>query len=131
MENTALLKKLKEYGADMAGITDRFVGDSAFYESCFRQFLADDSFAALKTALAASDYPQAFTAAHALKGLCGNMGVTPCYQAVCALVEALRVADYAGAAALAASVWQQYDLLQKMLAAADQEKAALPDERNR
>lgn len=38
----------------------------------------------------ARDYTAAFEAAHTLKGVVGNMGLTPLYQAVCEIVEPLR-----------------------------------------
>ncbi len=45
----------------------------------------------------AGDLTGAFEAAHTLKGVAGNLGLTPLYEAVCAIVEPLRSragADY-------------------------------------
>ena len=38
----------------------------------------------------------AFEAAHTLKGVTGNMGLTPLYDAVCTIVEPLRTGRTGG-----------------------------------
>ena len=46
----------------------------------------------------AGDYRQGFEAAHALKGVLGNLSLTPLYERISALTELLRIqqaADYA------------------------------------
>ena len=48
----------------------------------------------LEQAITEKDYPNASAAAHELKGISGNMGVTPCYAAICTLVQSLRAGDY-------------------------------------
>lgn len=93
---TELIKRLTAYGADMDGALERFVGDEALYADCFGLFLKDPSFAALDAALASGDYAAAFDAAHTLKGVAGNLGLTPLYDAVCSLVEPLRRQDCTG-----------------------------------
>ena len=44
-------------------------------------------------ALASGDTAKAFEAAHTLKGVTGNMGLTPLYAALCTLVEPLRTGE--------------------------------------
>ena len=56
-------------------------------------FLKDPSFDQLCCAMDAGDRPSAFRAAHTLKGVAGNMGLTPLYNAVCELVEPLRLRE--------------------------------------
>ncbi len=87
---TELTKRLTDYGADMPGAMERFVNDEALYAECFAIFLQDPCFAALGDALARGDRSAAFEAAHTLKGVSGNLGLTPLYEPVCALVELLR-----------------------------------------
>ena len=41
-------------------------------------------------ALDAGDVTAAFEAAHTIKGVMGNMGLTPMYEEVCYIVESLR-----------------------------------------
>ena len=82
-----LLAALASWGNDASGALARFLGDEALYEACFRQFLADPAFGALETAM---DGAAAFEAAHTIKGVAGNLGLTELYHAACALVEPLR-----------------------------------------
>ena len=84
------MDRLRACGADMDGAMDRFLGDGEFYRECFQMFLRDPAFAALDGAMARKDTAAAFDAAHTLKGVSGNLGLTPFYKAVCALVELLR-----------------------------------------
>ena len=115
MDNTELMKKIEAYGADMSGIDGRFLGDSALYESCFRDLVCDPVFEELERAVSGREYEAAFLAAHALKGVLGNMGLTPCYDAICALVESLRAGDYQAVDAETSAVKGQLLLLRGML----------------
>ncbi|MEF9920142.1 MAG: Hpt domain-containing protein [Erysipelotrichaceae bacterium] len=89
-----LMKQLKNYGADIDGIMNRFLEDEALYESCFKTFLKDDSFVKLGEAIEELNYEQAFEYAHTLKGVSGNMGLIPLYDYVCRIVEELRAKEY-------------------------------------
>lgn len=89
-----LTNRLRAYGADMDGAMARFIQDENLYAKCFRMFLADPSFAELGDALSKKDYTAAFNAAHTLKGVAGNLGLTPLYNTVCDMVEPLRRQDY-------------------------------------
>lgn len=80
----------KTYGLDYDTTMARFMGDEGIYVRILGMLFADPNAEALKAALAAGDLPAAFQAAHALKGVAGNLGLTPLYQAACALVEPLR-----------------------------------------
>ncbi|MCI7712567.1 MAG: Hpt domain-containing protein [Clostridiales bacterium] len=85
-----LLDALASRGNDACGALERFLGDEALYETCFRQFLADPAFPALEAALDSGDGAAAFEAAHTIKGVAGNLGLTELYRAACALAEPLR-----------------------------------------
>ena len=73
------------YGADYNSTMARFMGKEAMYLK-----FKDDNLEKLGTALEQQDYEAAFAAAHTLKGVVGNMGLTPLFNAVCAIVESLR-----------------------------------------
>ena len=85
-----LLDALASRGNDASGALERFLGDEALYETCFRQFLSDPAFAALEAALDRGDGAAALEAAHTIKGVAGNLGLTELYRAACALAEPLR-----------------------------------------
>ncbi|MEG2117876.1 MAG: Hpt domain-containing protein, partial [Clostridia bacterium] len=89
-----LLEKLSEYGADIDCVNSRFLGDIDLYKSCFDTFLSDENFLQLGEAIKACDYERACDCAHTLKGIAGNMGITPLYQDVCIIVENLRKNNY-------------------------------------
>ncbi|MEG0330221.1 MAG: Hpt domain-containing protein [Longicatena sp.] len=86
-----LLLKLKAYGADVDGAMERFLEDIELYQSCFNTYLEDEAFVKLGEALNKQEYDRAFEYAHTLKGITGNMGLTPLYQVICSMVEDLRI----------------------------------------
>ncbi|MEG2000445.1 MAG: Hpt domain-containing protein [Evtepia sp.] len=108
-----ILEQLKEYGADIDGTMGRFLGDIDLYRTCFTTFLDDEAFAQLGAALAEDDYAKAFESAHTLKGIIGNMGLTPLYEVICKIVEDLRKNDYFDLQAYYAEVIDQLGILKK------------------
>ncbi|WP_294852969.1 Hpt domain-containing protein [uncultured Oscillibacter sp.] len=85
-----LTDQLRAHGADMDGAMNRLLGDEALYAMCFDLFLEDPAFATLGAALDAGDRAAAFEAAHSLKGVAGNLGLTRIYRLSGELVEPLR-----------------------------------------
>jgi len=55
-----------------------------------RKFLSDPSYDLLERSMAAEDWPEAFRAAHTIKGVSQNLSFTTLYQSGSALAEALR-----------------------------------------
>ena len=94
MNVQATMEKLKNYGADVQGALTRFVDDAEFYCMCLSEFMTDRNVEILGQAVRARDYAQAFDVAHTLKGVAGNIGLTPLYISICALVESLRAQEY-------------------------------------
>lgn len=78
------------YGADYNSTMARFMGNETMYLKFLDMLFKDDNLEKLGTALEQQDYEAAFAAAHTLKGVVGNMGLTPLFNAVCAIVEPLR-----------------------------------------
>lgn len=87
-------KKLADYGADVETALGRFANDEGLYEKCFYMLVDDPNFAALGTAIADKDYEEAFKAAHAIKGVTGNLELTPLYNAISVIVDDLRSNKY-------------------------------------
>ena len=83
-------KIFEAYGADYNSTMARFMGNEAMYVKFLDMLFKDDNLDKLGTALGQQDYEAAFAAAHTLKGVVGNMGLTPLFNAVCAIVESLR-----------------------------------------
>ena len=84
---------LEAYGVDYQTTLDRFLGNETLYRSLLDRLFEDDSLQKLGGALASGDTAKAFEAAHTLKGVTGNMGLTPLYAALCTLVEPLRTGE--------------------------------------
>ena len=84
------------------------MGNQAKYPKILGMLFQDQNLQKLGDALEGGDMQAAFEAAHTLKGVVGNMGLTPLYQAVCAIVEPLRAKEGADYAALYRAVRAQY-----------------------
>lgn len=106
-----LQQALMDYGADLDGALRRFLNDNELYEQCFFQFMEDENFALLDEAVRSRDYQRAFEAAHTIKGVAGNMGLTPLYNAASELAEALRAQRYEDVDALYAPIPPQMRVL--------------------
>lgn len=78
------------YGGDYQATMARFLDNEAMYLKFLPKLFQDDSLHKLGDALDAGNLSDAFTAAHTLKGVAGNLGLTPLYESVCAIVEPLR-----------------------------------------
>ena len=75
---------------DVEGALKRLHGDEKLYVSCLKLFLDDPTIEQLNRAIASNAWDDAFTAAHALKGLAGNMGFVPLMHSTGQLVILIR-----------------------------------------
>ena len=95
------IEKLNSFGADTAEGLGRCYGNEALYLRLVNMIPAEGNFAVLEEALGAGDLDKAFEAAHALKGVLGNLSLTPLFTPVAELTEKLRGAqDTSGAGEL-------------------------------
>lgn len=78
------------YGGDYQATMPRFLNKEELYLKFLEMLFDDGSLKKLGDALYAGDLKNAFEAAHTLKGVVGNMGLTPLFHAVCRIVEPLR-----------------------------------------
>ncbi|MEG1984010.1 MAG: Hpt domain-containing protein [Oscillospiraceae bacterium] len=109
-----LVDILLRYGADVSGTMNRFMNDEELYATCLESFLVDPAFEELEAAVARGDYAQAFDYAHTLKGVAGNMGLTPVYEALTAVVEKLRNHDYGDIDNSISEVSKEFSRLKKL-----------------
>lgn len=82
------------YGADYEATMARFMQSEVMYLRFLDMLFQDGNLSKLSDALEAGDTAGAFAAAHTLKGVVGNMGLTPLYEAVCAIVKPLRAGEH-------------------------------------
>ena len=84
------IDKLKEYGANVDEGVKRCINDEGFYLSLVETVIPDTRIDELEAAINAKDYDKAFEIAHALKGLYGNIAISPIYDPVNEMTELLR-----------------------------------------
>ncbi len=105
----------QNYGGDYNSTMPRFMNQEAMYLKFLDMLFKDDNLKKLNDAIQSSDLDKAFEAAHTLKGVVANMGLTPMYNAVCVIVEPLRAkrgdADYS---TMLSDIEKEYDEVQKL-----------------
>ena len=109
------IESLNTYGANTAEGLQRCYGMSDFYLKLVKMVPADAGFDNLAQAIKANDTKAAFEAAHALKGVLGNLSLTPLYEPTSTLTELLRAGkegDYEG---LLAEILTQRDKLTALM----------------
>ncbi len=82
--------KLVKAGINPNEGIDRFSKNIALYEKFLLAFPEDPNYDKMLAAIADNDVVGAFKAAHALKGVTGNLSLNRLYESVCPLVEELR-----------------------------------------
>ena len=91
------IEELKNKGADVETGLSRCVGNETLYLKLIKMGLDDVKFDELGTALEAKNLDKAFELCHALKGVIGNLALTPLFDVVSQMTEKLRgreQADY-------------------------------------
>ena len=100
---------------DVHGAIERLGGDEDVYLHILAQFPKDDTMAQLDTALSCQSWDAAFTAAHALKGLAGNLGFTPLFHSLGELVILIRAGRIKEIDAAFGSVKKLYDSIVEVI----------------
>lgn len=93
------IDKLKQFGANTDEGVARCMGNEEFYLKLVSTVPGQKEFTVLSDKIAEGDLSAAFEAAHALKGVLGNLSLTPLYEKVSEITELLRVktdTDYSG-----------------------------------
>ena len=85
------LDKLNQFGANTKEGLDRCMNNEAFYLRLVDKAINDDSFIKLKNELEKKNYDEAFKIAHSLKGVLGNLSLTPLYDLAVEITENLRI----------------------------------------
>ena len=104
-----ILNLLKEAGNDVDGALRRFVGNEAMYIKFLKRFADDKSYGELKEAVEKNDIGNAFVAAHTLKGVAGNLGLTRLFDITSDVTEKLRMRSDAELAADFAKISAEYE----------------------
>lgn len=92
------IENLTEFGIDTKEGLARCMNNEAFYFKMLAMGLSNEYFDTLEKALSENKQEEAFEAAHALKGVVGNLAITPLYAPLSEITELLRAhkeAEYA------------------------------------
>ena len=84
------IENLTEYGADIKAGLEICMNNEQFYLKMVNMMIKDNQVDRLKQAIADNDLNAAFEAAHALKGVSANLGLTPIRKPVSEMTELLR-----------------------------------------
>lgn len=84
------IHNLREYGANVDEGVSRCLDDPNFYLELVKSVIPDKRIDELKELIAAKNFDKAFEVAHALKGMYGNIAITPIYEPISAITELLR-----------------------------------------
>lgn len=84
---------LRELGANVEEGLERCMGMEDFYLEMIELGLSDERFETLGPTLEAGDMDAAFEQVHALKGVIGNLALTPLYETICEITEHLRAKE--------------------------------------
>lgn len=85
---------LKKWGCDTDKAIARMLNDEEFYIECLSTFVNDQCIDQLEDAIASNDFEQAYEYAHKLKGVMGNIDLTPMYNLDIIIVKQLKKGDY-------------------------------------
>ncbi|MCL1855435.1 MAG: Hpt domain-containing protein [Clostridia bacterium] len=115
MDETAL-RKLTDFGMDVTGTMARFGGNEALMMRFLLGFPKDQTMGSLRDAMASGDREAQKVAAHSLKGLSGNLGLTPVFEASTAMMNALRASEDTDVTGLYEALDQAYQAAIDMIA---------------
>lgn len=114
-EEVELLEKLRNWGCDVNAAMERFLDDVELYRSCLEMATEDSAIMELQSALQEGNVKAAFDAAHTLKGVLANLGLTPMYDRIVQIVEPLRAGKQEGLLPLYAEFVQANQYLKELL----------------
>ena len=84
------VEQLKAIGCNTSEGLGRCMNNEAFYLMLVNKFIATTDLSKLENALKSNDLDTAFKEAHSLKGVAGNLSLTPLFNVLVEMVEPLR-----------------------------------------
>ena len=105
------IEKLKAYGANTEEGLQRCMNNEGFYLMLINKSLANNQIPALEEAVNNHDLQRGFEVAHALKGVFGNLSITPLYDVVVEITEHLRNKEEMDYAPLLKQIKERYQAL--------------------
>ena len=109
------IEKLQEYGADVKSGLERCMNSEDFYFRMISMLPDEKSFTELEEALKDNDLDKAFEAAHSLKGVAGNLSLSPLYDAASEITELLRAREQMDYTELLNKIMDQRQQIRKLI----------------
>ncbi len=88
------LTLLQNAGVDTESVVKRFLGNEQLLVKMMKMFLSDPNYSLLCEAADKGDDKAVFSAAHTLKGLCGNFSMTELYNLFSEQVILMRADEW-------------------------------------
>jgi len=110
----ATIEELKIYGANTDEALSRLMGNEAFYLALIPRVFEDSNFKALSDGIAEGDLDKAFDAAHSLKGVLGNLELTPILKPMLEITELLRHRENVDYSPYLEEIFRQKEALEKL-----------------
>ena len=108
------IEDLKNYGANTDEALSRLMGNESFYLMLIPRIFEDKNFDVLSSSIAEGDLEKAFDAAHSLKGVLGNLELTPILTPMLEITELLRHRKQTDYAPYLEEIIKQRDALKKL-----------------
>ena len=109
------IEELNKFGAKTDDAIKRCMGNESFYLKLVKMAVADENFPRLDKALSEKDWKESFEAAHALKGVVGNLELTPLYESLKELTDMLRPLEACDYDELLNAVHKSYNELKEIV----------------
>ncbi|MBP1559886.1 MAG: Hpt domain-containing protein [Oscillospiraceae bacterium] len=106
-----LFAELKNHGVDVEGTLSRFVDNDELYMKFLLRYPDEDRLTPIKNAIAAKDYEALLSAAHKLKGVSANLGMTDLAAKAAKIVTKVREEQYEGFEADFAEAEKEYNII--------------------
>mgnify|MGYP000282993948 CR=1 FL=1 len=107
--NAETKKRLTEGGIDVDGALERMLGSETLLLSLLKKFAKDKNYERWLISMDAGDLQEATEAAHALKGISGNLSITELYRLFSKQVEELRAERWEEAQAMRPQIMEAYE----------------------
>ncbi len=108
------IDNLKTFGANTAEGLKRCVNKEDFYLRMVNSSLKGDQMEQLAAAISDKNWEKAFETAHTLKGVFGNLALTPLYDPMCQLTDQLRAKTETDCTALLLQCQSKWTELKKL-----------------
>ena len=109
------LESLREYGANVEEGMSRCLNDESFYMRLVKMAADEEKFEKLPAAVESGDLDAGFELAHGLKGIIGNLSLTPLYDPICEITELLRSRTETDYSELLETIRKKHEELKSML----------------